>query len=297
MKKTVSILLALVLMLSSLGAFAESDIILTVDGQVLNTDVPPIIKNDRTMVPFRAIFEALNIEVNWSDALRKAYATANGITVILTVDSDKMVVNDTVITLDAAPFIMNDRVLVPARAVCEALECTVTWNPNTRTAAVKTKGYVDPDPQPEVNPDPGYNETIGGDPEYIIKEDDYANSLLAGINAKRAEMGLGAFVYDTAVETVANAHAADMSARDYLDHTSPEGVTLSQRLDNANVYYVSAAENLASGFTTSQKVLEAWLNSPKHSANILSGEFTKIGIGFAAGGSNGTYWTLVFISE
>ncbi len=289
MKKTVSIILSLVLMLSSLGAFANTDISLTIDGKVLVTDVAPVIVNDRIMVPFRAIFESLGIEVNWSDALRKVHATANGITVILTVDSDKMVVNDTVVTLDAAPFISNSRVLVPARAVCEALECTVNWNPNTRTAAIKTKGYVEPDPT--------YNESIGGDPEYIIKDSDYVNALLTAINAKRSSMGLASYTYDTNLEAVADSHCSDMASRDYLDHTSPDGVTLSNRLDNANIYYVSAAENLASGFTTAEKVLNAWLNSPKHSANILSGEFTKIGIGFCAGGSNGTYWNIIFVSE
>ncbi len=289
MKKTVSIILSLVLMLSSFGVFADTDIALTIDGNILESDVAPVIVNDRIMVPFRAIFESLNIEVNWSDALRKAYATSNGVTVILTVDSDKMVVNDTIVTLDAAPFISNNRVLVPARAVCEALECTVSWNPDTRTAAVKTKGYIEDEPS--------YNESIGGDPEYIIKDEDYVNALLGAINAKRSSMGLAPYGYDANLESVADAHCADMSLRDYLDHTSPEGITLSDRLDNANIYYVSAAENLATGFTTAQKVLDAWLNSPKHSANILSGEFTKIGIGFTAGGSNGTYWNIIFVSE
>lgn len=289
MKKTVSIVLSLVLIFSSLCVFADNDIVLTIDGKVLQSDVAPVIVNDRIMVPFRAIFESLGIEVNWSDALKKAYATSNGITVILTVDSDKMVVNDTIVALDAAPFISNSRVLVPARAVCEALECTVTWNPTTRTAAIKTKDYVETDPS--------YNESIGGDPEYIIKDADYVNALITAINAQRSSLGLAAYTYDSNLEAVARAHCADMAARDYLDHTSPDGVTLSQRLDDAGIYYVSAAENLASGFTAADKVLKAWLNSPKHSANILSGEFTKIGIGFATGGSNGTYWNIIFVSE
>ncbi len=292
MKKILTLVLAMILMLSTLTVSADSDIVLTVDGKVLETDVPPVIKNDRTMVPFRAIFEALDIEVNWSDALRKAYATSNGVTVILTVDSDKMVVNDTIITLEVAPFIMNDRVLVPARAVCEALECTVTWDPGKRIAAVKTKDYVEPEPQPE----PSFTETIGGDPEYIVKESDYVNELLNAINAERVSLGLMAFDYDQSIQAVASAHCADMANRDYLDHTSPDGVTLSQRLDNADIYYVSATENLASGFTTSQKVLDAWMNSPKHKANLMSGEFTKIGIGFYVGGTNGTYWDIIFVS-
>lgn len=293
MKKTVSIILALVLMLSSVSVFADTDIALTVNGKVLQTDVPPVIKNDRTMVPFRAIFEALNIEVNWSAALRKAYATSNGVTVILTVDSNKMVVNDTVVTLEVAPFIMNDRVLVPARAVCEALECTVTWDPNKRVAAVKTKDYVEPEPQP----DPSYNETIGGDPEYIIKDQNFVKDVFDLINAERASLGLSGLIYDEALENVAYYHSIDMAGKDYLDHVSPEGLGLSERLDNAGIAYTAAGENLASGFTSAQSVVTAWKNSPSHYENIINSLFTKVGLGYYAGGQNGTYWTLVLIGE
>ena len=86
-KKTVSIILAIIFMFSSIACFANSNLTLTLDGKALKTDVAPVIVNDRTMVPFRAIFEALNITVNWSGALRKVYATADDVTVILTVDS------------------------------------------------------------------------------------------------------------------------------------------------------------------------------------------------------------------
>ncbi len=287
MKKIISAVLISLLLLSSFVAIADSDITLTLDGKVIETDVAPVISNSRTMVPFRAVFEALNIEVNWSGALRKVYATAGDTTVILTVDSEKMIVNDEIITLEVAPYILNDRVLVPVRAVCEALKCTVDWDAGTRTVMIKTKDYVEP----------SYNETIGGDPAYVKKDIDFSKNLFEAINAERAKNSLTSLIYDDALSSIALSHSEDMAARDYIDHTSPDGVGPFDRIDNAGINYVSAAENIASGFATSEKVLQSWLNSPKHSENILNAEFTKIGVGYHSGGNNGTYWTVVLISD
>ena len=175
MKKTVSIILAFIFVFSSFVCFADSDLTLKLDGKIVETDVPPVIVNNRTMVPFRAIFEELGITVNWSAALRKVYATADDITVILTVDSDKMIVNENIITLEAAPFIINDRVLVPVRAVCEALKCTVDWDAQTRTVIIKTQGYVEP----------SFNETIGGEPAYVKKDIDFDKSLFDKCRKKK----------------------------------------------------------------------------------------------------------------
>ncbi len=287
MKKILSVILAVLMMLTSFAAFADSDIALTLNGVPVEADVAPVIVNDRTMVPFRAIFEALNIEVNWSDALRKVYATSDGVTVILTVDSTKMLVNDEMITLDAAPFIMNDRVLVPVRAVCEALKCTVDWDGENRVVMIKTADYKEP----------AYTETIGGDPAYIKKEHEFDKELLELINNERASLGLTALELDTMISSVAVAHSEDMAKRDYIDHTDPDGVGPFDRIDAAGLKYVSAAENIASGFATSEKVFQSWMNSEKHKANLINPEFTKIGIGYYAGGTNGTYWTVVLISD
>lgn len=287
MKKTVSIILAILFVFSSFVCFAESDLTLKLDGKLMETDVPPVIVNDRTMVPFRAIFEELGISVNWSGALRKVYATADDITVILTVDSEKMIVNENIITLEAAPFIMNDRVLVPVRAVCEALKCTVDWEADTRTVIIKTKDYVEP----------SFNETIGSDPAYVKKDIEFDKSLFEAINAERKKLGIPELLYDETLAGIALSHSTDMAKRDYIDHTDPDGVGPFDRIDKASVSYVAAAENIASGFSTAAKVVESWLNSPKHSANILNAEFNKIGVGYFAGGSNGTYWTVVLISD
>lgn len=287
MKKILSVVLAMLMLLTSFVAFADSDISLSLNGVPVQTDVAPVIVNDRTMVPFRAIFEALNINVEWSDALRKVYATSDGVTVILTVDSTKMLVNDDIITLDAAPFIKNDRTLVPVRAVCEALKCTVDWDGVNRIVKIKTADYVEP----------SYTETIGGDPAYTKKDHEFDKELWELINKERASMGLSALSLDTALSSVAVAHSEDMAKRDFIDHINPDGVGPFDRIDAAGVGYVSAAENIASGFATADKVFQSWMNSEKHRANLLNAEFGKIGIGYYAGGTNGTYWTVVLISD
>ena len=69
------------------------------------------------------------------------------------------------------------------------------------------------------------------------------------------------------------------------------------RLDNANILYVDAAEVLASGFTKTEDVVRSWMNSPSHKEVILDPGYTHIGVGYDYGGSNGTYWTVYLISR
>lgn len=289
MKKLVAVVLTVLMAFSSFVVLANTneDIKLVVDGKLVQTDVPPIIVNDRTMVPFRAIFEALDIPVEWNANLRMAYTTKEGSAVILTVDSEKMVVNGEVVILEVPPFISDSRLLVPARAICEALDCKVEWLDESRTVIVKTKNYVEPE----------FTETLGGEPEYIIKGEDFIKTTFELINAERAALGLSELLYDEVIEEVATYHSLDMAQRNYLSHTSPEGSTLEDRLNNAGVAYAAAGENLASGFISAESVFEAWKNSPSHYENLVNPLFTKVGIGYHAGGENGTYWTLVLIGE
>ena len=121
---------------------AQKDIDVVVNGEALKMDVAPVIVNDRTMVPMRAIFEALGANVNWIATDRLIVATENDTIIIMQIDNERMIVDKAgseekkSITLDAVPFILNDRTLVPARAVSEALEATVEWDADTRTVTV-----------------------------------------------------------------------------------------------------------------------------------------------------------------
>ena len=135
------------------AVFAEDNITVTVNGNQLSFDQPPIIKDGRTLVPLRAIFEALGAEVLWLED-EQAVAAQRGDTIIVMqigknqfgkmTDNDNGVMYD----LDVPPEIINGRTLVPARAVAEALDCSVNWDGNTQTVTISSEKWIDGDNSP-----------------------------------------------------------------------------------------------------------------------------------------------------
>jgi uncharacterized protein YkwD len=117
-------------------------------------------------------------------------------------------------------------------------------------------------------------------------------AVLALVNEARVDAGCGALTADPALAAVARAHSADMRDRDYFSHTSPEGRSPFDRAEQAGVDY-SRAENIAFGQADAAAVMEAWLKSPGHRANILDCELTKLGVGVAEG-AGGPWWTQLF---
>ncbi|MGF0173966.1 CAP domain-containing protein [Streptomyces sp. Marseille-Q5077] len=113
-------------------------------------------------------------------------------------------------------------------------------------------------------------------------------------NRERARAGLRPLAVDPALGTAAQAYSADMAARAFYSHTSPEGSQPWDRAAAAGSRMRSIGENIACGQRSSGEVVEGWMNSPGHRANILKRDFTHIGIGFAGGGPAGTYWTQLF---
>jgi len=151
MKKILSALIIIMTLLSGtvyatgdllIAPAPQKDIDVVVNGEKLVLDVAPVIVNDRTMLPMRAIFEALGANVNWLPSSRIIIATKDDTMITLQIENDNMSVQkttdteNTVVLLDAAPFILNDRTMVPARAVAEALRADVKWEPETRTVIV-----------------------------------------------------------------------------------------------------------------------------------------------------------------
>lgn len=106
------------------------------DGRQLTFDVPPIIENDRTLVPLRAIFEAMGATVNWDNNTRTVTAVKGSTTVVLTIGSTRPTVNGQVVPLDVPAKIKNDRTLAPLRFVGEAFGGQVDWDNTTRTITI-----------------------------------------------------------------------------------------------------------------------------------------------------------------
>jgi len=113
-------------------------------------------------------------------------------------------------------------------------------------------------------------------------------------NAERARAGLRALAVDPLLAAAAQAHSTDMVARAFYSHTSPDGSQPWDRAAAAGSRRRTIGENIACGQRSAAEVVEGWMNSPGHRANILKPDFTHIGIGFAGGGQMGTYWTQLF---
>lgn len=137
MKKLLSFLLASMLLSTVAGA-----VDLYVDNNLIETDTPPTIVDGRTLVPVRAIFEAIGATVEWDNDTRTATGIRNGIIVTIQIDNATAYVNGEARALDVPAQIINSRTMVPARFISEAIGCDVTWYQPTETVGIadKTKG-------------------------------------------------------------------------------------------------------------------------------------------------------------
>ncbi|MFB4313571.1 CAP domain-containing protein [Actinomadura sp. 21ATH] len=111
-------------------------------------------------------------------------------------------------------------------------------------------------------------------------------------NKERAAKGCPALRIDARLVRSARAHSRDMAANDYFSHTSRNGDSPWKRMEEAG-YPSPGAENIAKGYPTAAAVVEGWMNSPGHRANILNCDLRAIGVGMATGGG-GPYWTQNF---
>lgn len=110
-----------------------------VNGNQITFDQQPIISNERTLVPLRAIFEALSATVDWNGETQTVTSTRGNISVSLTINSKKMTKNGKEITLDVPSYLIGNRTLVPVRAIAEAFNCNVDWNGETQTVTINDK--------------------------------------------------------------------------------------------------------------------------------------------------------------
>lgn len=111
------------------------------------------------------------------------------------------------------------------------------------------------------------------------------------MNDHRVSVGCAPLEWHGGVAGVALEHSRDMIERDFFAHTNPDGASPFDRLDYAEIDYSRAAENIAYGYPTGEAVLDGWLNSPGHRANIENCSLTHHGVGL-----EGTHWTHVFVT-
>ncbi|KNF07183.1 S-layer-like domain-containing protein [Gottschalkia purinilytica] len=114
-------------------------------------------------------------------------------------------------------------------------------------------------------------------------------------NIERNKIGLAPFTIDFNLGKVARIKSQDMADKNYFDHTSPTYGSPFEMMKKFGIKYMAAGENIAKGYSSAEGVVNGWMNSPGHKANILSSNFGKIGVGYVK--KNGvTYWTQMFIN-
>lgn len=142
------------------------------------------------------------------------------------------------------------------------------------------------------NPDliyPGQELTIPGTDSTVLS---YESEVIRLVNDIRVKNGLKELAYDWQLSRVARYKSQDMKNNNYFSHTSPVYGSPFQMMKSFGISYTAAAENIAKGQRTPKAVVDAWMNSSGHRANILNSNYTKIGVGYVA---DGNYWTQMFI--
>lgn len=122
----------------------------------------------------------------------------------------------------------------------------------------------------------------------------YESEVVRLVNEIRVKNGLKELKENWELSRVARYKSQDMKDNNYFSHTSPVYGSPFNMIKNFGISYKSAGENIAKGQSTPQAVVNAWMNSSGHRANILNASFTEIGVGYV---ENGRYWTQMFIGK
>lgn len=197
------------------------------------------------------------------------------------------------LTALAAAALLTAALTVPASA--SSLSHTVLQGDTMWKLAVRyeigTSEIISANPQIE-NPNLIYPGEILNIPQVSDAVLSYENEVIRLVNEIRAENGLKPLTANWELSRIARYKSEDMSDNRYFSHTSPTYGTPFQMIRAFGLSYRSAGENIAYGQKTPAAVVNAWMNSSGHRANILNASYTQIGVGYCA---SGNYWTQMFI--
>lgn len=124
--------------------------------------------------------------------------------------------------------------------------------------------------------------------------DAYAKRVVELVNAERAKAGLSPLSVHTAAAGAAQTRSREIET--VFSHTRPDGSAFSSVLASAGINFRGAGENIAYGQQTPEEVMETWMNSAGHRANILNSSFTSIGVGHYKNSAGVNYWTQLFLN-
>lgn len=140
-------------------------------------------------------------------------------------------------------------------------------------------------PPAQENPDEDAPEESGGVQEA-------AAAVASLVNAARRDAGLSELELDADLCAAAQARAQEIAQS--FSHTRPDGSSCFTILEEFGISYRAAGENIAMGQRTPEEVMDGWMNSSGHRANILNGTFTSIGVGYYVDGAGAAHWVQIF---
>lgn len=125
-------------------------------------------------------------------------------------------------------------------------------------------------------------------------QDAFAEQVVALVNEERAKAGLSPLTIHSGAVSAAQIRAGEIQTQ--FSHTRPNGSSFSTALTQAGVSYRGSGENIAYGQSSPEQVMQSWMNSAGHRANILNSNYTAIGVGHAKNAAGVDYWVQLFIN-
>jgi uncharacterized protein YkwD len=303
MKKFICVLMVMTLFASAF-VYADtsdentSEIRVLIDNVAVEFYVPPQIVSGRTLVPMRAIFEALGATVDWDSATQTVTAlTRWEQTVILTVGSTEISVDGSLSQMDIAPIIQNGRTLVPARFVAQALGYEVHWDSINSNVLINTNPFIRLNPQPVTLTDETISLRDLG--SWIIHYldsggiSDLEREVVRITNVKREQHGVAPLVICEVLSAAARFKSQEMYDLEYFGHESPvygNAVNIPRLLFGA---YHFTGENILFNGTLliremihgndivglAEKIVNDFYTSPGHRENMLHNGHNVMGVG------------------
>ena len=171
------------------------------------------------------------------------------------------------------------------------------------SSTIKISPYKKPNPAPTVSPQPSETQepTVSPEPSETSEptaapdvSEQYIQKVLELVNVERKNEGLSELQLDSTLCQAAEVRAKEISV--LFEHTRPNGTQCFTAMDELGYRYMAAGENIAAGQATPEKVVDSWMHSEGHRANILSSSFSRIGIGYYALSNDiyGHYWVQMF---
>jgi uncharacterized YkwD family protein len=178
------------------------------------------------------------------------------------------------------------------RTYQEAVGIRATGNVDTATLRSILQSYTRLKTSPPGQAPSGTGGGRGANQTYTVSDAEKQMSAL--VNAARKEAGLPALAVHSELSRVARFKSDDMAVNTYFSHDSPTYGSPFQMMKSFRIQYTAAGENIACNQSV-QRAHDALMNSPGHRANILSKDFTHIGIGIVNGGQCGAMYTQMFM--